>query len=270
MKKSYKLPIVLALAALIILATSALAVGYFTGLVDWSGKPIDETAELPASTIAPTAAETAERYEVSAPEGEIWVIRYSDGSGEISFADVEVSESELLALIADTPLKPPAPLDGFVIAEAHISYSFTAADIEKFELIETDSPVNGATRERYKAEGGFISGYNITFANADGGEISLSAQLDREADEHGFGAGEQDSYSPVELGGFDKALLRENPEILALYALDTGISAMEYVPVHALFGLEYREIATYDCALYKASTRTLSVEELFALLENIS
>jgi len=226
MKKRHKIgtSILVAAAVLTLLIGTALAAGYFSGEIDWTGRQVSENLpQGPYATPTPAPSGAAEamarsEYEQTIwdgqPETEFWSIRWPEGDGtgqpsQKTFSSLTALNSFLRESGTPFLLMEEAP-DGYTFEAAYCRFYFTA-DVLDSATVETEELDMGATLTKIRFDAGLdalVSDYSVDFRATDGSYLSVYANLSSvEINDYTFGVNEDETYEALEVPGMEHALL---------------------------------------------------------------
>ncbi len=286
MKTRHKIGTValVAAAALLLLIGTALAAGYFSGEIDWTGKKISEdTPQEPYATPtpAPSGAEDAQTraaYEDQIldgqPEGEYWEISWEDHSGSARGCQKTFSSlAELNEFLGEsgTPfLRMTEAPDGYTFEAASCEFYFTA-DILDRAAVETEALAEGAALTKVKPGAGIyvlVSDYSVDFRGADGSYLSLYADLSpTDIDEYSISVSADESYEVLDLPNMAHALFLGSEEYRHVAAI-AQIPEMEgfFHPDQYWDGIAPDTFAYID---YTLMTNRMTRDALISLAESL-
>ncbi len=286
MKRKMAVSLVAALVLVLILAAGAVAAAYLSGTIyiNWFGNPVQwmETAPTPAPTTLHVSEnmndDAREKLLSGKPDNEIWFFQYDDGNGEMhgtiemipALDDLKERISE-----ADLPFLVPDPPAGYAFKSAWLTFFIDEQALKSVAFLGAETPYEGVTLSRIRTGEEIkknIECFNIQFEDANGHQISVTAQFDTTEGEHGFGAREGDIYEPVSVPGMEKALYIKRTGIdEALYLLQTGFEPIQYA---ALFDFDsvYQwgdNTQIYDAVLYDINSKTVQKDVLLSMANSM-
>ena len=263
---------ILAAAILLALSATALAAGRLWRAVNFDGEEVG-TME-PAATIPPDAEvidlySEAQREEAAAilsqqSADELVIIHWDDGScegGNRQAAVDSVEELQELLVRESSELTVPFVIpEGFRFVGGSVSYQ--AAEGNEYASVSSEKR-EGFTVERYAApaEGNFISGYMLDFADKTGTELHVFGQMQDEG-EWSFAAEESSRVETFAAEGMEKALLiggEDHAAVFLLQALEEPIpytSTFLLMDERANWSTEYIEVV-YQAYLMSPDADTL-------------
>lgn len=234
----------IAAAVVLALAGTALAAGHFWHAVDWNGREVEGMLEEPMATLPPDAqvveaADIAMEKELgaaleAADHRELVVARRNDGTCQSGARKESVSSEEAVrALLAQEssgisfPFSIPEEYifrDGYVCYELSEGFDYTLVSAEERD---------GYTLERYTApaEGDFICGYTLTFADADGTELLVFADLREEDIDTSFGHEDGARVEAFTADGMENALRIEDADHAAVFLRQTLAEPISFMSI---------------------------------------
>jgi hypothetical protein len=244
-KRRHKIGAAVLVAAVLLtlLIGTALAAGYFSGEIDWTGRRVAENApDEPEITMAPTEAAEAEALDArrdeiftAQPEGEYWIIENGDGTSngrdcEKTFDSLGALNAFLQAGDTDFRLVTEAP-EGFSFSEAYCTFYFTKEIVETATVTRADVG-DGMTLVRIKPGDGYlplVASYRVDFRNATGDRVCISANYTNCAPKDwSFGVYEDDVYESLRIDGMLHALYFDKGEYRKVYMIEKTAKAKGY------------------------------------------
>ena len=280
----YRGPVVLiAVLVLVVLAAGALAAAVFSGAVDWFGHPIrTETVEptpVPSSAEAAAMIQTrVDEMALEKPDDEIWVVSYSDGSGNMHLATEQIASFEEVKqrlLEAGSPLKTPEIPQGYHFVRGQFLFYYTQETLGNFELIGTEMPFQGVTLKKYRPgedSKGCILSCSLMLEDQKGRRLEIDASLDFLTTEWEFGVSEGETYETIPVQGMKNALYIGEDGNHMLYLLKAGISPVKFIDLSVLDPRDdvHFEPECYDAIVYRIHSEDLGKEDLIAIAESLN
>ncbi len=224
----------IAAAIMLALVGTAVAAGQYWHSVDWNGREVESTLEAPMVTLPPDAqvveaddnamAEELGAALEAAEHRELVIVRKADGTCESGARKESVSSvkavRELLARESSGIAFPFSIPEEYVFRDGYVCYEL--AEGFDYTLVSAEER-DGYTLERYTApaEGDIISGYTLTFADADGTELLVFADLREEDVDTSFGHKDGAQVEAFTVDGMENALRIEDEEHASVFLRQT-------------------------------------------------
>lgn len=224
----------IAAAIMLALVGTAVAAGQYWHAVDWNGREVEDMLEAPMAT-RPPDGQVVEAVDMdmekelgasleAADHRELVVARRADGTSQAGSRKESVaSEEEVRALLAQESsgiIFPFSIPDEYVFQDGYVCYELSEGF--DYTLVSAEER-DGYTLERYTApaEGDFISGYTLVFADADGTELLVSADLQEKNIDTTFGHKDGAQVEAFTVDGMENALRIEDDEHASVFLRQT-------------------------------------------------
>ena len=265
----------IAAAIMLALVGTAVAAGQYWHAVDWNGREVEGTLEEPAATLPPLGAgDIAAEKEIGAAleasdHRELVIARREDGTCQAGSRKESVaSAEEVRALLAQEssgiifPFSIPAEYvfqSGYVCYELSEGFDYTLVSSEERD---------GYTLERYTApaEGDFISGYTLTFADADGTELLVFADLRVEDIDTSFGHKDGAQVEAFTVDGMENALRIEDEEHASVFLRQTLEQTISIKSIHEIMTGRSGYPNVYGEVVYELNLTAPEADELVAMI----
>jgi hypothetical protein len=287
MKRRHKIGTAALVAAIILVLAfgAALAAGYFSGEIDWTGRrvaedeaPSPEPTETPAETADADAQYSEQDIFADQLEDEYWIIENEDGSGTAldckkTFNSLETLNEFLKAGATDFRLVAKAP-EGYAFRGAYCTFYFTKEIVEGATVTREDIG-DGMTLVRVKPGDGYlplVASYWVDFRNEAGERVSAYANLSEvNLKDSSFGVYEGDVYESLKIDGMIYALFFDKGEFRKVYMIEKTSRAKGYTH---LFGMPSildgsDDGVTFKYIRYEIGSTSLAKDELIELAESL-
>jgi len=279
--------VLVAALVLILLIGTALAAGYFSGEIDWTGRRVaEDSPDEPEITEAPAGAadaqaRTARGEEIFAaqPEDEYWIIENGDGTAtardcEKTFDSLDALNEFLKSGATNFRLVTEAP-EGYAFEEAYCTFYFTREIVEGAAVTEEDVG-DGMTLTRIKPGDGYLSlvcSYSVTFRNAAKGDY-LNVYADYaspDLKDSSFGVDEDDVYESVDIDGMEHALYFDRGEDRELVMVEKAGEVAGYTALFELSSIldGSEEAETFGSLTYEITCLSLGRDALIGFAESL-
>lgn len=269
----------IAAAIMLALVGTAVAAGQYWHSVDWNGREVENTLEEPMATLPPDAqvveaddnamAEELGTALEAADHRELIIARRADGRCEAGSRKENVaSEEDVRALLAQEnsgiifPFSIPDEYvfqDGYVCYELSEGFDYTLVSAEERD---------GYTLERYTApaEGDFISGYTLTFVDADGTELLVFADLREKDIDTSFGHKDGAQVEAFTVDSMENALRIEDDEHASVFLRQTLEQPISFTSTFEIMTGQSGYPNQYGEVVYELYLNASEADELVAMV----